>query len=75
MPLQISIRDEKPAEPQPVMELWLERDGDTVILLGSDSDGDSWIIARIFPDGIRFAANIAAPGWPLDEQGRLKFTK
>lgn len=74
MSLQISIRDEKPAEPQPVMKLWLEQDGDDVVLRGEDGAGTKWYIARINSEGIRLTGGIVAStsSWPLDDEGRLK---
>ncbi len=73
MSLQISIRDEKPAEPQPVMKLWLEQRAEGVFLRGEDTNGDQWHIAEIKADGIWLSPNIPnRTGWPLDDKRRLK---
>ena len=73
MSLQISIRDEKPAEPQPVMKLWLEQGEDRVILRATDGAGKDWGVAVINADGIRIVGFISPDtGWPLDSEGHLK---
>lgn len=63
-------------EPRPnkVVELYLEKEGDTVYLKGEDSDELSWYILKFFEDGT-FARSLSIKkdiGITIDSLGRIK---
>ena len=63
-------------EPRPakVVELYLEREGNTVYLKGEDSNKSSWYILKFFEDGT-FARNQSVEkdiGITIDSLGRIK---
>jgi len=63
-------------EPRPnkVVELYLEKEGDTVYLKGEDSDELSWYILKFFEDGT-FARSQSVEkdiGITIDRLGRIK---
>ena len=63
-------------EPRPnkVVELYLEKEGDTVYLKGEDSNKSAWYILKFFEDGT-FARSTSVKkyvGITVDSLGRIK---
>ena len=70
--MKIKVRNQEVQEP--VLELWLEQNGDKVHLIGKSSNMfKSCYIATVLREGIHLSFSVSGDiGLPLDAEGRVK---
>lgn len=63
--MKISIRGDK-EDSEPIMELFLEKDGKSILLRGTDTKGIDWTLLEVKDEGIHMYQGIPeSTGWPI----------